>query len=99
MAEIRNAPLYFIIPLKNWKVKNPKRTLFTDANLITDNIGKTRKTGCHSPLRYVYNKRGCVCYRHDMQKDGESSDSKRIKGVLSSLRTPGGGRYPHAKFL
>ena len=31
MAEIRNAPLYFIIPLKNWKVKNPKRALFTDA--------------------------------------------------------------------
>ena len=31
MAEIRNAPLHFIIPLKNWKVKNPKRTLFTDA--------------------------------------------------------------------
>ena len=43
MAEIRNAPLYFIIPLKNWKVKNPKRTLFTDANLITDNIEKQGK--------------------------------------------------------
>ena len=43
MAEIRNAPLYFIIPLKNWKVKSPKRTLFTDANLITDNIEKQGK--------------------------------------------------------
>ena len=49
MAEIRNAPLYFIFfifiifPLKNWKVKNPKRTLFTDANLITDNIEKQGK--------------------------------------------------------
>ena len=43
MAEIRNAPLYFIIPLKNWKVKNPKRTLFTDANLITENIEKQGK--------------------------------------------------------
>ena len=43
MAEIRNAPLYFIIPLKNWKVKSPKRTLFTGANLITDNIEEQGK--------------------------------------------------------
>ena len=43
MAEIRNAPFCFIIPLKNWKIKNPKRTLFTDANLITYNIEKQGK--------------------------------------------------------
>ena len=43
MAEIRNAPLYFIIPLKNWKVKNPKRTPFTDAIFTTDNIEKQGK--------------------------------------------------------
>ena len=72
--------------------------LFTAQFLTTDNIEKQGKTGCHSPLRYVYNKRGCVCYRHDMQKGGRQ-DSERIKGILSSQRTPDRGRYPHAKFL
>ena len=67
MAEIRNAPLYFIIPLKNWKVKSPKRTLFTDANLITDNIEKQGKQVVIALLDMFT---GYVCYRHDMQKDG-----------------------------
>ena len=47
----------------------------------------------------------CIWCLYDKQKNRwflakrRSSDSKRIKGVLSSLRTPGGGRYPQAKFL
>lgn len=66
----RNAPLYFIILLKNWKVKNSKFTLFTNAIFDNRNYRKTRKTGRRSPRNYVYTERGWVCNRHVMQKGG-----------------------------
>ena len=40
----------------------------------------------------------CIRFIQTRYAKGRSSDSKRINGVLSSLRTPGGERYPHAKF-
>ena len=97
MAEIRNAPFYFIIRLKNWKIKNPKRTLFTDANLITDNIEKQGKQVVIALLD-MFTPREDASVIDTICKKAVVRFQEN-KGVLSSLRTPGGGRYPHAKFL